>query len=312
MQMRIAVISDVHGNYPALVKVMEDARSNQVEQFVFAGDYVFDLPFSNEVTELLMSLDNASIVKGNKEVYLISLRNENKADWVYNQMGAVYQTYRELKPEAFDFLANLKDELYIPLNDGMRLYAVHYFKDLKPVPKTNCSSSNYHKKMLKEPFTHDEFLIEFSELINSREYKLFIDKIDAKVIVFGHNHLQAYGYCGDKLIINPGSCGQPLDFNTDAAYSILEINQNGFNVIERRVPYDIEAIVDEAKSSLVYQHGTIWCELVFLALRTGQDYFGIFFEIAYKIAASKNENGAYYSNPTWQKAYEFFKEKYLF
>ena len=47
--MRIAIISDVHGNYPALLSVVEDAVSNHVDKFIFAGDYIFDLPFSNEV-----------------------------------------------------------------------------------------------------------------------------------------------------------------------------------------------------------------------------------------------------------------------
>jgi len=68
--MRIAIISDVHGNYPTLVKVIEDAVANTVDKFIFAGDYIFDLPFSNEVVRLLMKLENAHIIKGNKENYL--------------------------------------------------------------------------------------------------------------------------------------------------------------------------------------------------------------------------------------------------
>lgn len=47
--MKFAIISDIHGNYPALVKVIEDANLNDVDRFIFIGDYIFDLPFSNDV-----------------------------------------------------------------------------------------------------------------------------------------------------------------------------------------------------------------------------------------------------------------------
>ncbi|MDF2840559.1 MAG: Calcineurin-like phosphoesterase superfamily domain, partial [Clostridia bacterium] len=48
--MRIAIVSDVHGNYPALLAVINDAIENKVDHFLFVGDYIFDLPYPNEVT----------------------------------------------------------------------------------------------------------------------------------------------------------------------------------------------------------------------------------------------------------------------
>ena len=307
--MRIAIIADVHGNYPALVNVVEDAVANNADKFVFAGDYIFDLPFSNEVTRLLMKLENAYIVKGNKETYLSWLANDNQDNWIYNQMACVYQTFRELSPDALAFLDGLEEECRIELSPEVSLLAVHRFKNIKPSPKNNCSSSNFRKKMLNAPFTHEQFLSDFTELINGDEYKPHIDQIDANIIVYGHNHLQSYGYCGNKLIINPGSCGQPLDFNNAAPYTILEINGSELNVIEKRVTYDIESTIEQTKKSIMYEKGTIWSELVFLALRTGMDYFGIFFEIASQIASSKNEESAFFSNSTWDEAYEVFKAK---
>ena len=82
--MRTAIISDVHGNYPALLRVIEDSRANDVEQFVFIGDYIFDLPYSNEVTRLIMNLDNAHIIKGNKESSLFALAKSDQKDWIYD------------------------------------------------------------------------------------------------------------------------------------------------------------------------------------------------------------------------------------
>lgn len=304
--MKYAIISDVHGNYPALIKVIEDANLNKVDRFIFLGDYVFDIPFSNEVVQYISKLKNADVILGNKETYLKNLSKENQSSWVFDQMGAVYQTYRELSTDAMSYISTLNEEVYIPLKSGKFIYASHYTKGMPQQAKQDCGSASFHKKMLESSFSHEQFLDDFRIMINQDVYKEMFNEINAAVILMGHNHLQAYGYCGDKLIINPGSCGQPLDFDNRAAYTILEETQSGFNVIEKRVEYDIEATIQSAKKSKIYECGTIWCELVFLAMRTGRDYFGKFFEIADKLTYSKNEKGKYFTNETWNQAYDDF------
>jgi len=84
----------------------------------------------------------------------------------------------------------------------------------------------------------------------------------------------------------------------------LEEIDGALKVIERRVPYDIESTIETAKNSEIYLKGTVWCELCFLALRTGLDYFGVFFETAQKIADAKDESAPPFSNGTWAEAYE--------
>lgn len=304
--MKFAIISDIHGNYPALDKVIEDAKLNNVDRFIFIGDYIFDLPFSNEVVQCISKLKNTDIILGNKETYLKGLSKDNQSDWVYNQMGAVYQTYRELSTETMNFISTLREEVYIPLESGNFIYANHYTKGMPHQTKQDCTSSSFHKKMLESPFSHEQFLADFEMLINQDDYKKMFNEINAKIILMGHNHLQCYGYCGEKLIINPGSCGVPLDLDNRAAYTILEETHSGFNVIEKRVEYDIEATIQSTKKTKIYECGTIWCELVFLAIRTGRDYYGMFFEIASEIAFSKGEKGNFFTNETWQQAYDIF------
>ena len=164
--MRIAFIADVHGNYPALVSVVEDAISNNVDKMVFVGDYIFDLPFSNEVVHYLMKLENTYIIKGNKEASLDRWANDNQDNWTSNQMGGIYQTYRELSKDTYDFLKNLDDECSIDINSNISIYAVHVPQFFKSSLKTSCSSSNFHKKMIAEHFSHEQFLSEFNELVN--------------------------------------------------------------------------------------------------------------------------------------------------
>ena len=308
--MRIAVIADIHGNYPAFISVIENAKLNNVDKFIFAGDYIFDQPFSNEVVHLMMKLENAHIIKGNKEGYLSSLTNETQDKQMSKQFGSMYQTYKELLPDVFDFLVNLDDECHIKLNSGISIYTSHYPYNIISGYSPQLvlfKSSNFHSRMIETPFTHEQYLEDFNTAVNDVNIKSKLEKIDEDVIIFAHNHLQAYGYCGDKLIINPGSCGQSLDFNTDAAYTILEITDNGFNVIEKRVKYDIEYAVNQIKKSMLYEKGRVYSEIVILAITTGKDNLEILFDIAQKLALSKNEpQRGYFSDSTWEEAYEIF------
>jgi len=308
--MKYAVISDIHGNFPALQNVLEDAAAHKVDEFIFIGDYIFDLPFSNEVVREIMKLKNAHVVAGNKEGYLKHFENQDRSAWVFEQMGAAYQTMRELPEAYWDYLMDMRPSASIPLESGGVIYAAHRFSDIADKDKTVCGSSEYHRRMLEKPFTHAQFLSEFEVLINGEEYARAIGKLDAPVVLFGHNHLQCHGYCGKKLVVNPGSCGQPIDFDNRAAYALLEETRGGLRVTERRVSYDIEETIRRARQTEVCQAGKIWCELVFLAMTTGRDYFGFFFGIARRIAASKNETGHLFSNETWRQAYLDFSARY--
>jgi len=303
---KFAIISDVHGNYPALFQVVEDARRNNVDRFIFIGDYIFDLPFSNDVVRYISELEHADVVLGNKEAYLDGLSREDPSGWVFDQMGELHQTYRELSKDAVRYLSSLKEEAYVPLESGRFIHASHHMKGMPQHAKKDCGSSAFRRRMLACPFTHEQYLEDFQFRINQDDDRKLYHDVNAAVILMGHNHLQGYGYCGDKLVINPGSCGQPLDFDNRAAYTILEETPSGFHVTERRVAYDIDATIETARKSRIYACGTIWCELVFLAMRTGRDYFGEFFEKASEIASSKGEKGRFFSNETWRQTYEAF------
>jgi len=165
--------------------------------------------------------------------------------------------------------------------------------------------------MLEEPFTHEQYLDSFREFINSEENKENIEKIGADVVLFGHNHLQSYAYCGNTLVINPGSCGQPLDFDPSAAYTVLEITDDGLAVHERRAVYDVEGVIRRAMESDMYGKGYLWMDMVFMAIKNGRDYFGFLFEIAREITASKGESGHFFSNETWVEAHKMFKAIYV-
>nr|MCR5499568.1 metallophosphoesterase [Acetatifactor sp.] len=70
MTERFAIISDIHGNLPALVKVLEDIKSRGIEQFIIAGDYCLSGAWPNDCIHTLKEIPKKWIIQGNEERYL--------------------------------------------------------------------------------------------------------------------------------------------------------------------------------------------------------------------------------------------------
>ena len=71
--MKFAIISDIHGNYPALKAVLEDAKLKGAERFLFAGDYCLSGPWPNECMAEIRAIEDKYIIRGNEEKYLENL-----------------------------------------------------------------------------------------------------------------------------------------------------------------------------------------------------------------------------------------------
>jgi predicted phosphodiesterase len=307
--LQFAILADIHGNAPALSAVLEDAKKQGVDYFLLAGDYIFDLPFSNEVAACLQSLEHATIIAGNKEGYLPGLAAQDQNNWTHEQLGVIYETFRTLLPCHWEYLTCLPQDATVDLGFSRRAYMVHYIPAFhQGENKIHCGSSNFRRQMEQTPFTHEEFLTSMNEFLQGESIRAAVSQIEADVVIVGHSHLQWHGWCEGRLVLNPGSCGQPLDFAPGAPYSILHVTEQGFFVEERRVLYDIEETIAKAKRSSVYEAGRLWSKLVYLALRTGKDYFSECFAIAKQLADQKGEFGSLFANDTWRKAGELFFE----
>jgi len=299
------------------MKVLEDAQAERVDNYIFLGDYsLYDFPYPNEVVRELRGMDCAYFIKGNKEESMKYFREERPEEIIHNQNTGLYHIVRELTQESYDFLNGLEDEMYIRLSPNALIYATHispiYEKPPAGPPNNKfCKNFAFHQAMLEKPFTHEEYLGAFHDFVNSDACTPYIRGINANIILYGHNHLQSYAYCGEKLIINPGSCGLPCDFNNKAPYTILEETSDGFNVIEKRVAYDIDAVIRYTKSSVLYEKSKIICELNFLDMKTAKNHYPFLLSIAREIAATKNvQKGEHFSDDTWAEAGEQFFTQY--
>lgn len=79
--MRFAIVSDIHGNLPALNAVIEDAEKNDIDSFIFAGDYCLSNPYPDECISRIRNLDNKYSIRGNEEKYLERLIGKDPNTW---------------------------------------------------------------------------------------------------------------------------------------------------------------------------------------------------------------------------------------
>jgi len=315
--MRAAIISDVHGNLPALEAVLADAWKNGVDSYIFAGDYIEYFPWSNEVLARLKSLNRVYAVAGNGEERVKYFLDKAGSIREVEQMYPCYYTCSHLTADNIEYLSGLEKSASVRLPHHGKAYVTHWTEDIfcdKSAPWRG--SSIFKKAMEAKPFSHEEFLeliaLAFRDKRACAALRQALPGNDASVIIFGHNHLQWHGWCGGRLIIDPGSCGFPLDGDSRAPYTILTDTEKGLDVEEKRVRYDVEGTIDRVYASDFYQRGKVWCEMMFRGLRTSLEVWKSFYDTAGEIAREKGEKGDFFTNETWCEAGErFFGEKDL-
>ena len=183
--MRTAIISDIHGNYPALMRVLEDTRRENVDNFIILGDYYLDFPYTNEVAQELMGMENAYIIKGNREQIMKHYREENPEEVINSRNAAIYHVIQEMTHESYNYFNGLEDELYIRLSPNALVYATHVSPIYDKLLKNKCCNNIlYAQAMLEKPFSHEEFLIDYHNFVNSDICAPYIQNIDTNIILY--------------------------------------------------------------------------------------------------------------------------------
>ncbi len=204
MTTKIAIISDVHGNLPALEAVLHDIEKKGITQIYCLGDLVGYYCFFNEVVALI-KVKNIKCLLGNHDFALLNTNGviersktcTHILQWQLERMTSETHEYlKSLQPtHSFEFA-------------GKKIQLVH--------------------AGLVDPV--DEYVFDVSD-----EY-LTKNNFMNDILISGHTHLIAYKkFYSGKMWINPGAVGQPRDYNNKASYAILDEN---LEVTVVRVSYD--------------------------------------------------------------------------
>ncbi|SDZ55833.1 Predicted phosphodiesterase [Evansella caseinilytica] len=221
--MKIAFISDVHGNAVALEAVLEDIASKNVNQIAVLGDICFRGPEPKRALELVRSL-NTIVIKGNADDWLVrGIKEGEVPDQALQMMRTEREwTVSQLDSEDVVYLQSLPSDFSLKLSDQLQIYGFHATPD---------------SLFTVVPPTADAETIEF-EMLRKKAADLY---------VYGHIHLPYVRYFHGKCVANTGSVGLPFDGMAKAAYLIVEGDAKQFSVANHRVTYETEKVIAQYK-----------------------------------------------------------------
>ena len=214
--MRVAIVSDIHGNVRGLQACLDDLRTQGgADVLVGAGDFCMDGPRPREVLELLHAR-GARCVRGNTDRYIVTAdatEDEGGAiGWQRARLGEAWLRWLEELPFSLEFGAA-----------GNRLLVVH----------ANPRSDDEHVW----PDADDATL------------SGFFQGVGATAIAFGHLHLPYARMWRGKLLVNVASAGLPKDGDPRVGYAILTERPGGWECKHRRIPFDIAKVEKDLKQS---------------------------------------------------------------
>ena len=301
--MKYAIVSDIHGNNTALQAVLADAAAQKVDKYLFLGDYTFKYSQGNEAVDTLRKVTPAVVIKGNGEGYYADLIGKNFHELTNEQMKPLYWGYKVLSPQNLEYVMNLPQAAAITDN-GYTINLSHACSlFFRPVKIELFHSRNFRAIMTKEPFTHEHYLLFARAVLLSCPGVLEeLGEMPEGIYLFGHNHLQFHMEYEGRLFINPGGCGDPLDFDTRAPYTILNIDDTGWQVEERRVEYDISLVTGHLDSSGFTEYAPVWSEITKLQLQTAKDYMEPFILHLEETGRKMGEYKPPVSNAAWDEA----------
>ena len=306
--MRYAVISDIHGNLPAFDAVLADAGSRGIDSFIIAGDYCLSGPFPNECIERLRELQGNVIIRGNEERYVENLIGKDQAGWTDGQMQISYWVYRNISPDNLDHLLSLPHTADLRIN-GTDIHIAHSSDTfIGPAELRDCGSSVLSERYRDTEVTEEMLERDVRSLLEADPgFVSSVSALEDGVYIFGHSHVQwNYKVSGRNIyLINPGSCGLPLDgIRNTLPYAILEVTDDGEVYVQSiRVPFDTEVYIDTIRASSQYREARVWSEVIIREISTAREHLMFFLQFAEKYAQSIGDDVRPFSVSTWEEAY---------
>lgn len=215
--MRIAILSDIHGNLVGLDACLADLQAQGgADVVVAAGDLCLDGPKPKKVLQRLQEI-GAQCLRGNTDRFISDRESEaailddaerKQIAWTRNEVGDKWLDWLSALPFSIRF-GEAESELLV----------VH----------ANPSSDDEHLWP-----DADEATLE--RLIGAER---------AAVIAFGHLHLPYVRMWRGKLLVNVASAGLPKDGDPRACYAIFTQCASGWEVKHRRVAFDVKKVATQ-------------------------------------------------------------------
>ncbi len=217
--MRMAFISDIHGNAIALEAVLQDIRKKKLDKVYVLGDICYRGPEPKRSLELVRSL-NTEVIKGNADEWVVRGVQEGEvAPKALDLMNTEREwTVGQLEQTDITYLKNLPAQLNWNWN-GIEIACFHATPpSLFTVVPPNASDKELEKQ--------------------------FFQAVDAQVYIYAHIHKPYIRYLNGKVVMNIGSVGLPFDGLAKASYGIVEIKDGSVSTSIERVRFNTEKVIE--------------------------------------------------------------------
>lgn len=220
--MKIAVISDIHGNLEAIKSVIEDIKNENCEKIFCLGDLAMAGPQPKETIDYIQTLKNDfdfEIIQGNTDEMIAYSSEEiyKKIKEALPVMGEAYKSDIEtVTEEQKAYLKNLPKQKEINVGN-LKILLVH-----------------------GSPRRNNEDIFPNLDINVVEE---MIASTDADIILCGHTHIPCgYQTSTNQTVVNVGSVGRPFSIEPKSCYCIIDIKQNEkeFEAKHNFVEYDFE------------------------------------------------------------------------
>lgn len=230
--MRIAVISDIHGNCLALDAVLADIHQLAVEQIVCLGDAIQGGAQPAETVQRLRTL-GCPIVMGNADAWLLTGQETSDHEQMSeSQLATRLWSLAQLSEEDQAWIALFSPTIEVPLEADKKLLCFH-----------------------GSPHSFDDILLPDT---SEEAFRRMLEGFDAALMCGGHTHTQQLRRLDDAWYFNPGSVGFAYNwrlpeeqFHADpwAEYAIVSSEGNHLGVEFRHVPFDVDELIRVIQAS---------------------------------------------------------------
>jgi len=198
----IAIISDIHGNYPALTSALEEIDRLGIPEVISLGDIAGYYPMINECIDELRRRNIVNLM-GNHDYYLCS-----STDCARSRSASELLDYQRkiISNENLEWLSQSAS-----------------FFNKEDISMVHGGWNN----------PTEEYLYNISDI--------YFDGLEYKYFFCGHVHVQKLiTMKSGKIFCNPGSIGQPRDGDSRAAFAIFNKGEVGLQRIEYDIDWIVQ------------------------------------------------------------------------